>query len=177
MAPQRTARTLALTLALAACAALPGACSLVEPEPLDPPVVNLVSLEPEAMGLNAQVFRARLRLFNPNAIPLRVSGGELQLDLGGQRAARARTLAPFAVASGAEAEVDVRVTMNLLRDAPALLRVLQEGGAAGLEYALTGHVNVERRGRDRVPIAATGRLAPPGAVRPSAAPPDGGGTL
>ena len=50
MAPQRTARTFALTLAMAACAVLPGACSLVEPEPLDPPVVNLVSLEPEAMG-------------------------------------------------------------------------------------------------------------------------------
>jgi LEA14-like dessication related protein len=165
-------------MALAACVAvLATACSMVEPEPLDPPVVNLVSIEPEAMGLNAQVFCARLRLFNPNSVPLRVSSGELQLELGGERAARGRTLAPFAVDAGAESEVDVRITMNLLRDAPALFRVLQGGGAEGLEYALTGHVNVERRGRDRVPIAASGRLAPPAALRPSAAPQRGAGTL
>lgn len=156
-----TVKTLRAMLALALVALL-AACSLVEPEPLDPPVVNLRGLEPEAMGINAQVFRARLHLFNPNTVPLRVAGGELRLSLAGARAAKGRTLAPFTIDAGGETEVDVRITMNLLRDAPALFRALSGAGAAeGLDYALEGHVNVERRGLDRVPIAATGRLAPP----------------
>ena len=100
------------------------ACSLVEPEPLDPPAVSLRGLEPEAMGINSQVFRARLNLFNPNTVPLKISRGELQLQLAGVGAATGRTLAPFEIPPGAAVEADIRVTTHLLRDGPALLRAL-----------------------------------------------------
>jgi LEA14-like dessication related protein len=138
------------------------ACSSFQEEPLEPPVVNLRGLEPEAMGLNSQVFRARLGLFNPNTVPLRISRGEVDLELAGVSAAKGRTLAPFTVEAGAETEVDIRVTTHLLRDAPALFSVLSGGGASdGLAYALSGYVYVERRGRDRVPIRSSGTLGFP----------------
>jgi LEA14-like dessication related protein len=143
---------LALTLA---------GCSLIEPEPLEAPVVSLRALEPVAMGINSQVFRARLSLYNPNAVPLDVSKGEMQLDLGGARAAKGRTLTPFSVPAGESTEVDVQVTMNLLRDLPGLYRTLSEGLQQGLDYELHGYVNVARRGLDRMPISAQGRLTIP----------------
>jgi len=138
-----------------------GACSLLESEPLDAPVVNLRGLEPVAMGINSQVFSARLSLYNPNKVPLRITRGELQLDLAGVRAAKGRTLEAFSVPAGEATEVDVRVTMNLLRDLPALYRALSAGLAEGLDYDLNGFVDVERRGRDRLPINAAGRLTIP----------------
>jgi LEA14-like dessication related protein len=146
----------------ALAAGLAAGCALVESEPIEPPVVNLRALEPLAMGLNSQVFRARLSLYNPNAVPLKVSKGELQLELAGVRAAKGRTLAPFDVAPGENTEVEIQITMNLLRDLPSLYRALSAGAAGeGLDYVLTGHVNVERRGFDRVPIKASGRLVVP----------------
>lgn len=137
-------------------------CSLIQSEPLEPPVVNLRGLEPEAMGINSQVFRARLSLFNPNAVPLRVSRGEVNLSIAGVEAAKGRTLEPFSVDAGAEQEVTIRVTMNLLRDAPSLFGALAGGGVGeGLDYRLDGHVDVERRGSNRVPIRSSGRLTLP----------------
>lgn len=162
-------------LAVALLAAQSAACSLMQGEPLDPPVVNLRALEPEAMGINAQTFRARLSLFNPNAVPLRVSSGAMEFDIAGVRAAKGRTLAPFAVDAGATTEIEIRVTTNVLRDGPALFRALQSGGGAeGLAYALKGYVNVERRGPDRVPISAAGTFAPGNVLRAPAADPGTG---
>jgi LEA14-like dessication related protein len=147
--------------ALLAGALLAG-CSLLEPEPIEPPVVNLLGLEPVAMGINSQVFKARLSLYNPNPSRLDVSGGEMQLDLAGVRAAKGRTMAPFAIAAGETSEVEVQVTMNMLRDLPALFAKLSTGGMAqALDYALEGHVDVARRGLDRIPISASGRLTMP----------------
>jgi LEA14-like dessication related protein len=153
-------------------------CSLVQPEPLEPPAVNLRGLELQAMGINSQVFRVRLSLFNPNSVPLKVSGGEVALEIAGVSAAKGRTLDPFTVAAGAEQEVEILVSTHLLRDAPALLGVLTGGSAGeGLEYRLSGHVDVQRRGPDRVSIQSTGRLGfPNGPDRENAAPrPPGAG--
>jgi LEA14-like dessication related protein len=153
-------------MALLALATVPG-CSLLEPEPLDPPAVSLRNLEPEAFGLNSQVFRARLGLFNPNTVPLKISSGEIELELAGVGAAKGRTLAPFEVPAGAEVETDIRITTNLLRDGPALLRALTAGSASeGIDYELSGVVYVERRGPDRVPIRAKGHLALPAPMDP-----------
>lgn len=139
-----------------------GGCSLFQPEPLDPPSVSLQALELEAFGLNSQVFRARLRLFNPNSTPLDVSGGELQLELAGIRTAKGRTLMPFVVAPGTDQDVEILVTTHLLRDAPALFTALSRGdGREPLEYRLTGHIDVARRGPDRIPIRAAGQLRLP----------------
>src|SRR5262245_52271581 len=102
--------------ALAVLALFVGGCSLLESEPLDAPVVNLRSLEPVAMGLNSQVFRARLNLYNPNTVNLDVTGGELELELAGVHAAEGRTVEPFSLAAGESKDVEVRVSMNMLRD-------------------------------------------------------------
>lgn len=135
------------------------ACSLLEPEPLEPPAVTLHGLEAEALGINSQVFRARLGLFNPNTVLLKISRAELQLALAGVGTARGRTLGAIEVPAGERAEADIRVTMNLLRDGPALLRVLSsDTGSQGIDYSLSGFVQVQRRGPDRIPISASGRL-------------------
>jgi len=151
------ARTLMLFLACVLAA-----CSAIEPEPLEPPAINVVALQPEAFGINSQVFRLRLGLFNPNSVPLQVLRGSVDLSLAGVRAARGRTINPFTVGAGESAEVEIRVTTNLLRDAPGLLEALSASGpGGGLQYSLSGHVEVERRGPDRIPIRAEGRLLPP----------------
>ncbi|MBW7931330.1 MAG: LEA type 2 family protein [Gammaproteobacteria bacterium] len=140
------------------------ACSLLEPEPLEPPAVTLHGLEAEALGINSQVFRARLGLFNPNTVLLKISRAELQLELAGVGAARGRTLGAIEVPPGERVEADIRVTMNLLRDGPALLRLLAgDAGRQGLEYSLNGYVQVQRRGPDRIPISASGQLGLPAA--------------
>lgn len=159
LSPQGMGPWLRRAAALAAASVLVAGCSFTEPEPLDPPAVSLRSLEPEAFGINSQVFRARLGLFNPNTVPLKISRGELELELAGVGAATGRTLGPVEVPPGAEVETDIRVTTHLLRDGPALLQALSAAPAGqGLEYALSGYVYVERRGPDRVPIRAEGRL-------------------
>jgi len=147
---------------LVALVALAPACSLVEPEPLDPPAVSLRNLEPEALGINSQVFRARLGLFNPNTVPLKISRGDLELELAGVGAAQGRTIAAIEVPPGAEVEADIRVTTHLLRDGPALLRALSGSAAQqGIAYSLSGYVYVQRRGTDRIPVSASGRLGLP----------------
>ncbi len=154
---ERDRRWLIATAALAL-----GGCALFQPEPIEPPAISLESLDLDAFGLNRQVFRARLRLFNPNTRPLQVEHGEVELELAGVRAAKGRTIAPFVVAPGAEQQVEIRVSMNLLRDAPALFHALSRGDQGGaLDYRLTGHVYVARRGPDRMPIQADGRLRLP----------------
>jgi LEA14-like dessication related protein len=165
-------RQFAARLIPALVAVICAGCSSFQAEPLEPPVVSLRGLEPEAMGINKQAFRARLSLFNPNTVPLRVSSGEVELELAGVHAAKGRTIEPFSVAAGAETEVEIRVTMNLLRDAPTLFRALSGGIAgAGLDYELKGHVTVERRGLNRLPIRSSGKLDIPGGRPSTAAPP------
>lgn len=153
-------------------AAVPVGCSMLQQEPLDPPVITLRGLEPEAFGFNSQVLKARLGLFNPNAVALDVTAGKLELELSGVHSATARTLAPFSVPPGGEIEVDVRVSMNLLRDGVALLQALSSGLAAErLDYRLSGYVDVKRHGLDRVPVSSAGTLViPPASAEGRAAP-------
>lgn len=147
---------------------LVAACSMVEPEPIEPPIVNLRSLEPEVFGITGQTLRARLGLFNPNTVPLEVERGSLELQLDGVRAAKGRTLAAFSIPPGERTEVDVRVTMNLLRDAPALFAILSAPPKAdGIGYQLDGFIDVRRCGRDRLPINAAGRLSLGSLLAPS----------
>jgi LEA14-like dessication related protein len=111
------------------------------------------------------MFRARLRLFNPNTVPLDVTRVSLKLSLAGVEVATATTLAPFLVEPGEHRAVDLRVTTNLLRDAPALSTVLTGSTSTnGPDYRLGGYVDLARRGRDRGPVSAAGRPQLPGEI-------------
>lgn len=140
-------------------AVLLAGCQLLDSSPLQPPAITLQDLQAEALGINSQVFRARLGLFNPNGVPLWIVGGELQLELAGVGAARGQLLEAVQVPAGERAETDIRVSMSLLRDGPALMRVLSAGAnEQGLDYSLNGFVQLRRRGFGRIPISSSGRL-------------------
>ena len=62
------------------CMLLVAGCSLTRP-PTEYPELRVAAIEAERLGLNQQVFRVRLQLYNPNEVRIRVASGALTLDL------------------------------------------------------------------------------------------------
>ncbi len=127
--------------------------------PVDPPSVRLVDLRPQAVGLFEQRFLARVRLENPNPVPLRVRGLRVSLEIDGR---------PFGEGSR---ELDLElpplgrrvVPVPLFVATGSLVRgVLEALRQGGFRYRLEGTVLVARAfGIRRLPFVHEGALLAP----------------
>lgn len=127
-----------LGVLLAGCATMAGLS--------EPPRVSLVGIEPVDFQLFEQRFRVTLKVQNPNARDITVSGLDYEIVVNDRLFAQGVSGKPFTVPAYGESTADVDVTSTLQR----VLEQLQELGARGkpsIDYAITGQVSV-----DGVPI-------------------------
>ena len=135
---------------------LGGGCSVYEP-PSQVPDIQLISLQPERIGLKRQSFRLNLSLSNPNDGTIRVADGRLTLDLEDMRIGSGELIDGFSIAGGEEGVASLRIETDLMRDAPRLLQTLMASNGS-LKYRVTGWVDVLGFGLGRLPVDERGRI-------------------
>jgi len=117
------------------------ACAGVMSRP-EPPSVTLSGLALEEFGLVEQRYRLRLRIQNPNAVELPISGMAFSLDLNGVEFAHGASAKIPPIPAFGERLVDIPVTGSLM----GILRQLQilGGGLERITYRLTGKIVLTR---------------------------------
>lgn len=132
-------------------------CSLFRP-PEVPPDVALRNIAMEQAGPSRQVFRARLRVSNPNATTLRVSGGGATLHLRNLLAGEGELVDSFSVPAGGSTDVDVLIVTDLASHAGTLLQWAL-AGTTRLDYRVSGYLDPVAFGIGRQRFEESGELS------------------
>ena len=146
-------------------AALPlSACSAF---PAHHPEVQLLSIQPESVGLAAQTFLLSLKVSNPNDSALHAKAGEARLYVQDRQVAYGLLDKPVDVPAYGSATVNIPVTGNLL---PLLGNLGRVSAGAGLPYAVKGYL-VTGLFDMQIPFTVTGALRLPLSTSSSAVSP------
>jgi LEA14-like dessication related protein len=147
----RALLTLLAALVLSACASLPGR------EPVQVTVAGIESLPGEGLELRMLV---RLRVQNPNDVPIEYNGAYLRLDVQNRTFASGVSDERGVVPRFGEAIVSVPVTASVLRTAWTVFSMMDGRKLDRLSYTMEGKLNGPLFGSTR--FQATGELALPG---------------
>ena len=120
------------TLALGACASMPGK------DPLQVTVAGIESLPGEGMELRMLV---KLRVQNPNPSPIEFSGVYVELDVQGQTFATGVSSEAGTVPAYGEAVVAVPVTVSVLRMVRQVIGVLDGQPVETIRYEMSGKLS------------------------------------
>lgn len=150
-----TSRTLGLSLALAALAAL-AACSSV-PRQLAPPRVRMVSLSLLEATVDHQRFAVGLRVENPNAFEIPIKGIEFSARLSGQGVLIGESFEPATLPEQGTEMLDVEVTTEIVSSFASMLSVVQ-GPENSIPYEINGSLQLESGLDRRVPFSYSGAV-------------------
>ena len=89
----------------AGCAALPK---------YETPKLSLVALKMQGGDFFSQRLQVRVRVFNPNARELPISGIAYRIEINDTEIGNGSTAAPFTVPAMGEVEFDMQITANLV---------------------------------------------------------------
>ena len=103
------------------------------------PELTLIDIRPVESGNLEQRFALRFRLLNPNGVSLPVRGMRYRVDLLGETFATGATPDDIDVPAFSETEVDVTVSVSLLRAARVALAAI-ERGPEELDYRLDARI-------------------------------------
>ncbi len=117
------------------------ACAGVAPETLAPPEVRLVDLLPARVGLLEQELEAKLRIVNPNTVPLEARGIRVTLETEGTRLGRGVSDRGFTVPALGETVVAVPLYVST---ADLVERILGLAAGRGITYRLSGDILLAR---------------------------------
>jgi LEA14-like dessication related protein len=152
-------------LAVLLCALLVAACASLGPYP-EAPRVSLVSIQPQEVTLFEQRFAVQLRVMNPNAQVIPVSGLSYALEINEREFAYGVSPQSIDIPAFGEAVLDVEISSSLL----SVVRQLQTMGDAArnsLDYRLAGKINLANR-LGSLPFDYTGKLNYLPSERPAA---------
>lgn len=123
-------------ICLAGVIALVSACSSL---PLQPktPEISLAGVQVAKLGLDEQLFRARLRIQNPNNFALPIHAIDYVLRLNDQDFAAGTSTHPITVPALGESELELEVGGRLQNALPQLVAL---GTGSALKYSLSGNV-------------------------------------
>ncbi len=122
-----------VVLAIAGCAGL-GAIET-------PPRVNLVDLRPAEVTLFEQRYLVKLRVANPNDVPLEVRGMDYSIEINDRKFADGVSDRHFEVPAYGERVIEVSLTSSLFRLIEQF-RKLDQQGRLVLDYRLSGRISV-----------------------------------
>jgi LEA14-like dessication related protein len=122
---------------------------------VDPPFVSLANLSVEDVKLFEQTFGLQLRIQNPNAFDLPISGIVCSLDLNGREFARGVSQQSVTVPAYGDRLLDVQV-VSTLGQAFSQIKALQSK-PQGLQYRLHGSLSVTNRAA-RIPFEYQGGI-------------------
>ena len=132
---------------LAGCAVLPK---------YEAPTLSVVSLKMQSGDIFSQRLQVRMRVFNPNARELPVTGITYRIEVNDAELGQGATSAPFTVPSMGEVEFDMQITANL---AGAVARLLsRRNSSEELAYRLVGDVNLASGFLRRIPFDERGHV-------------------
>ncbi len=125
-------------LAVLACGALLGGCaSLQGREPVQVIIAGVEPLQGEGLELRMLV---KLRIQNPNDLPLEYNGVSVQMDVQGKRFASGVSNTVGSVPRFGEAIVEVPVSISVLRIARQAIDVMADEYRDKLAYEMTGRL-------------------------------------
>ena len=130
----------------AGCAALPK---------FESPKLSVVALKVQGGDFFSQRLQVRLRVFNPNARELPISGIAYRIDINDTEIGNGSTTAPFTVPAMGEVEFDMQLTANL---AGALGKLLSRRKSEELAYRLVGDVSLSSGFLRRIPFDERGSV-------------------
>jgi len=122
---------------------------------LESPEVVLIGLHPLESTLLEQRFQVDLRVYNPNNRDLDIDGVDFDLEVNGQRLARAAGANEFLLPRLGEAQTSVVVSTSLFSVARQLMALQQTGG---LNYKLSGRVHLGSAFGISLPFEQSGEL-------------------
>lgn len=104
------------------------------------PRVSLVSIEPREIELLEQRFGIRLRIMNPNDVPIPVEGLSYALEINGREFAYGVSRQAVSIPAYGETTLDVEVVSSFLK----VMRQLQhmQGADGKLTYRLSGKIGL-----------------------------------
>jgi len=106
---------------------------------LEPPRVNLASLDISETSLFETVFQVDLRVLNPNDVPLTLKGADCEIEVNGESFARGLTDAPYTVPAMGTTKVGVTVYSSVMDVVTHLLSLHK----TSLAYKIKGRLRVE----------------------------------
>jgi LEA14-like dessication related protein len=128
----------ALLVVLAFAVLLSGGCAgLQRSEPIDVIVAGVEPLEGEGLELRMLV---KLRIQNPNDLPLDFTGVSVQMDVQGKRFATGVSDAAGSVPRFGETIINVPVSISMFRVARQAVDVLTSEYRGKLAYEMTGRL-------------------------------------
>jgi LEA14-like dessication related protein len=143
-----------LMLLALVCVPLLGGCAILPK--YESPKLSVVSLKLQGGDIFSQHLQVRMRVFNPNARELPVSGITYRIEVNDAELGQGATSAPFTVPSMGEVEFDMQITANL---AGALARLLsRRNSSEELAYRLVGDVNLASGFLRRIPFDERGHV-------------------
>lgn len=145
------------TVALSLLALFLGACATLTAK-LAPPQVSLANIQILQLGLFEQRYQVDLRIQNPNAIALPITGMSYELDINQQRFARGVSNDIVNVPAYGEAIARVLVTSDLGSTLQQLSKLTSDNPS--LHYRPFGSVQLSRA-QTRLPFNYEGDLALP----------------
>jgi len=120
------------------------------------PKLSVVSLKMQSGDIFSQRLQVRMRVFNPNARELPVTGITYRIEVNDAELGQGATSAPFTVPSMGEVEFDMQITANL---AGAVARLLsRRNSSEELAYRLVGDVNLASGFLRRIPFDERGHV-------------------
>jgi LEA14-like dessication related protein len=130
---------------------------------VDAPSVRLSNVEVTEIDLSNQTFLLDFEVSNPNPFPLPVRAISYGVELDGFRFASGETRGEFTVPADGDGSFAISVDVNLMRTAPQLLFIVNDGVRREIPYALHGRFEVD------IPLAPSLSFRNDGTIRLHAA--------
>ena len=120
------------------------------------PKLSVVAIKMQGGDFFSQRLQVRMRVFNPNARELPISGIAYRIEINDAEIGNGSTTAPFTVPAMGEVEFDMQLTANL---AGALGKLLsRRNSSEELAYRLVGDVNLSSGFLRRIPFDERGSV-------------------
>ena len=126
-------------IALCAGSVLAGGCSSFAPK-LEPPAVELVSVDLAEAKFRRQRFDIVLRLTNPNDRDIPVKSLDYQIRLAGSDFATGRSTREFTLPAYGEADLQAQLSTDLVKSVFQMLRWMEDSPKE-LDYEVQGRID------------------------------------
>ena len=120
---------------------LAAGCSGLHPK-IETPKLNIIDLQVIDATLFEQRYALKLRIRNPNAVSLPVSGLHYTLHIEGKEFADGMSSEPFTVPAYGEEEFTVHMSTSLFSAVRQVVGMLEQQDAF-LDYRITGKIRVD----------------------------------
>ncbi len=147
----KNSRTPVLLIAAALMSACASTGALI-----DPPKVNLTSVELVDASLVRQTFHLGFAIDNPNAFPLPVRAIEYEVFLDDEKFASGETEGSFTVPGRGNDDITISVDLDFLKTASNLSSLLQHDLPDAVNYELQGSFTVDIPFARPLPFSSSG---------------------